>query len=105
ITLPIISMSLRLILEVAAREYFDEIEDAEGAKKDTVYRDFLKIANEEMNKKNENYLSLTEGWLSSNNKFEARLAKYAHYNINYTIQDMLNDSCIVADILKFYFEK
>ena len=80
--LPIIGMSLRLITEVAARIYFDEI-DPEKSKKDQLYNEFLKNAKKEMsiNKGSVNYLSLTSDWLDGNNNLEGVLAKYAHGNI------------------------
>ncbi len=44
-------------------------------------------------------------WTESSSKFEAFLAKYAHGDIEDRIQDVINNSLIVADILELYFKK
>lgn len=104
--LPIIGMSLRLITEVAARIYFDEI-DPEKSKKDQLYNEFLKNAKKEMsiNKGSVNYLSLTSDWLDGNNNLEGVLAKYAHGNIIVSKDGILKNSFIIGEILEYYFKK
>ena len=106
VALPIIGMSLRLLLEVAGREYFlncDDDEKKSFAKEDKVYEKFLKEAKATMDKKNENYSSLTLDWISSKETITGLLHKYAHGNILSNRNDILQSSMVVADILKIYF--
>lgn len=98
--LPIIGMSLRLLLECAAREKDTKYENG-----DQVYTTFLHEAKNTLKKSNQNYLSLTSDWLDKKNNLEALLGKYAHGNINVSRNDVLNSSKIIGDILKFYFAK
>jgi len=104
--LPIIGMSLRLITEVAARMYFDEI-DPEKSNKDQLYNDFLKIAKREMSleKESVNFLSLTTDWLDGGNNLEGMLAKYAHGNITVSKDGILKNSFIIGEILEHYFKR
>ncbi len=106
-TLPIFGMSLRLILDVAGREYFKN--DAEKANKDQLWKDFISVAKKDFKNLNEvqklNFLSLTQGWLESGTNFEAPLGKWAHGNLPTSKQDILQLSYIVGDILEFYFKR
>lgn len=104
--LPIIGMSLRLITEIAARVYFDEV-NPEIAKNDQLYNDFLKVAKKEMILKQDliNYLSLTKEWLDSNEKLEGILAKYAHGSIPVTKDGILKNSFIIGEILEHFYKK
>ncbi len=104
--LPIIGMSLRLLLETAARVYYG---DHPKVAKDQIYSTFLKDAKKEMkspnNKPQQNFLSLTSSWLSGNTNLDGILGKFAHGNITPSEHDILEHSKIIADILEFYFKK
>ena len=98
-------MSMRLILEVAGREYFKD--DSEKYKKDQLLNDFIEIVKKEFRKKNKqqelNYLSLVQDWLSSKLDFEGITHKWAHGNLPVDKTNLLNISYIVGDILKLFF--
>jgi len=104
--LPIIAMSLRLILEVGARIYYDE-HDPNQNKKDQLLKGFLDIAKKEMkiDSTDKNYLALTSEWLDTKINLEAILAKYAHGSISYDKGTILKHSIIVGEIIAFYFKK
>ncbi|OGZ89812.1 MAG: hypothetical protein A2561_03915 [Candidatus Staskawiczbacteria bacterium RIFOXYD1_FULL_32_13] len=98
--LPFIGMALRLLIEVAARMYYQgAVEDDQVASK------FLKEAKNNLNQTDKNSLSLTNDWLSDRMNLNAILQKYAHGNIEYTREGILATSKIVADILDHYFKK
>ncbi len=101
----VIGMSLRLILELSARIYYRKMGDIKIAEKDQVYKDFLKLAKGKMKKNEINFLSLTSDWLTDQYKLEALLSKYSHSNITPNRSDVLKMSCIVADILEYFFNK
>jgi len=103
--LPIIAMSLRLLLDTAARVYFINKGDEKAAAKDDAYKQFLKEAKKQLNKEEENSLVLINEWLSDKRNIEAILAKYAHGTIIYKQGDVLKDSIIVGDIIEHYFKK
>lgn len=103
---PIIGMSLRLLLDVAARSHYKKISGAKKQNNDAIYKDFLAKAKKQMNdKKNINFLSLTNDWLSDKHSMDGMLSKYAHGNITTNMSDILSNSYIIADILEFYFKK
>ncbi len=102
--LPIIGMSLRLILDVAARKYYERIGDSKLSR-DQLYKEFLKIAKKDMSQQQKNFASLTTGWLSDKDNIDGLLAKYAHGNINTQKPDILNASVIIGDVLEVYFGK
>lgn len=97
--LPIVGMSLRLLLDVAGREIC-------GTDNDKSYKDFLKKAREEMElwKESENFLALTNNWLSGDENLEGVFGKYAHWTIPSEKWNILKLSKIVWDILEFYFK-
>lgn len=103
--LPIIAMSLRLLLDTAARLYFIQQGNDKEAEKDSAYKNFLKLAKKTLNKQNENSLALNNAWLSEAKNLEAVLGKYAHGSIIYKHGDILKDSIIIADILEYFFKK
>jgi len=106
--LPVIGMSLRLLLEVAGREYFANCGDDEKKKyasEDKVCEKFLKEARVAMDKQKENYTRLTLDWISSRETIIGLLHKYAHGNILFSRSDILQSSVVVADILETYFGK
>lgn len=103
--LPIIGMSLRLLLEVGARVYYEN--DFETSKSDQIYKKFLKQAGQEMILKQDeiNFFALTQGWLTKNSDIEGLLGKFAHGNLLTIEDDILESSKVIADIIKFYFGK
>lgn len=103
--LPFLGMALRLLVEVAARVYYESQEDGKKAKKDQVCEVFLKEAKKELKQHQKNDVSLTNEWLSDQRNLGVILDKYAHGNIVCKRSDILKDSFIVADILDFYFGK
>jgi len=103
--LPIIAMSLRLLLDTAARAYFISIGDSDAVEKDDAYKKFLKEAKKNLSKQKENSLVLNNEWLSNQRNFDAVLGKYAHGSIICKQGDILKDSIIIADILDHYFKK
>lgn len=104
--LPIIAMSLRLMLEVGARIYYDKYDPTQN-KKDQLLKGFLDIAKKEMkiDSTDKNYLALTSEWLDTKINLEAILAKYAHGSISYEKGTILKHSKIVGEIIEFYFKK
>ncbi len=106
-SLAIFGMSLRLILDLAGREYFKD--DTEKNNKDQLWKDFISVAKRDFKNLDEieklNFLSLNQGWLESGKNFEAPLGKWAHGTLPTSKQDILQLSYIVGDILEFYFKK
>lgn len=103
IVLPVIGMSLRLILETAAREYY-KVERVNSSE-DRVYKRFIDKVKEDyktQQNKSEELNSTALMDILSNN-FEAFLSKYAHGNIIYTKSDILKISKIIGEILEKYF--
>jgi hypothetical protein len=102
----IVGMSLRLIIDVAARVYYNKQGDIPNAKEENPYQNFIRLFQVEcQNKGVVNYLSITSDFLNKNFAFEALLVKYAHGNISVSKQDVLKMSYVTADILEFYFKK
>lgn len=101
----IVGMSLRLILDVSARVYYNKQGDTTNTKTEKPYKNFIKLFQEKCKKvQTVNYLSTTSDFLNKNLEFEALLAKYAHGNTEVRKQDILGMSYIVADILEAYFK-
>ncbi len=104
--LPIIGMSLRLLLETAARVHY---KDDPKVANDQIYSTFLKDAKKDMKSPNkkpqQNFLSLTSSWLSGSTNLDGILGKFAHGNITPSEHDILEQSKIIGDILEFYFKK
>ncbi|MEK7610935.1 MAG: hypothetical protein AAB486_01000 [Patescibacteria group bacterium] len=102
----IIGMSMRLMLDVAARIYYNKQGDLKNAEKEKPYLNFIKCFQKQCNdKKIVNYLSITSDFLNKNFEFEALLGKYAHGNTEVSKQDVLKMSCVTADIIEYYFKK
>lgn len=102
----IVGMSLRLIIDVAARVYYNKQGDILNAEEENPYKNFIRLFQAEcQNRGVVNYLSITSDFLNKNSKFEALLVKYAHGNISVSKQDVLKMSYVTADILEFYFKK
>jgi len=106
--LPIIGMSLRLILDVAGRLHYEN-EGKTISQDDQISKQFIKEAKVALKdillQKEKNSASLTLDWISDKYSLEAILHKYAHGNIDYSKQAIVQASKIVADILDFYFSK
>lgn len=104
--LPLLAMSLRLLLETAARVH---MYNDPGLLKDQIYNSFMKIAAKDMkdpkDKPKRNFLSLTEGWLKKDSNMDGILHKFAHGSIQITEHDLYENSYIVGDIVEFYFGK
>lgn len=101
----IVGMSLRLILDVAARVYYNKQGDMTNAEKEKPYINFIKLFQKEcQDKKVVNYLSITSDFLNKNFEFEAQLGKYAHGNTSVSKNDVLNMSHVTGDILETYFK-
>lgn len=101
----IVGMSLRLILDITARVYYNKQGDTTNAEKEKPYINFIKLFQKECHdKKVVNYLSLTSDFLNKNFEFEALLGKYAHGNTSVSKQDVLNMSYVTGDILETYFK-
>lgn len=103
-SLLIIGVSLRLIIDLSARIYYKSIGDIETSEKDQIYKDFLKLAKQQLSKEQVNFLSLTNDWLSGSYNLDGLLGKYAHANIVPNRSDILKMSCVVADILEYFFK-
>ncbi|MDR0950837.1 MAG: hypothetical protein LBM13_04335 [Candidatus Ancillula sp.] len=104
--LPIVCMSLRLLYEVCAREYY-LTNNFELPQK--VLEEFDKLAKKELKELTDNTLlndkSLLSEWLDSNKSFKAILDKYAHGVVTADRDGALRQSRILGIILKKYFGK
>jgi len=102
----IIGMSMRLILDIAARIYYRKQGNTYNANQENPYLNFVKLFQKERpDKEVVNYLSITSDFLNKNFEFEALLGKYSHGNTIVSKQDVLKMSYVTADILEFYFKK
>lgn len=101
----IVGISLRLILDVAARVYYNEQGDITSAEEENPYKNFIKLFQKEYaNKETKGYLSVTSDYLNKNFNFEALLGNFAHGNIIVSKNDILNMSYVTGDILETYFK-
>jgi len=102
----ILGFSMRLILDVAAREYFTK-NSSSGLKKDAIYKEYIKLIKSLVNQKDKNTLSLdkTIKNLIEEENVEALLAKLAHGSVHANMQMVLNLSYIIGSILKIHFTK
>lgn len=101
----ILGFSMRLILDVAAREYFSK--NPTLGKKDDMYKDYIKLIKSKINQKDKNTLSLDKSIKSliEEENVEGLLAKLAHGSVRASMQMVLNLSYIVGPILKIHFAK
>lgn len=102
--LPIIGMSLRLLLDVAGRKYY-ESKGNTIAQDDQVSSRFIKEAKNALAQQKKNSTSLTLDFVSDKYSLEAILHKYAHGSIDYSKQTIVQTSKVVADILEYYFKR
>lgn len=114
----IVGMSLRLFLEVAARQYYKELEknsqksnnddkgDKKKSDKDSLYIDYISKNKRLIDKSLLNFATLSETELHKRySEFTALLGKYAHGNIAVDKENIINCSKFVAAIIKIDFEK
>ncbi len=100
----VVGMSMRLILDVAARLYYKENNEIAEAEVQNPYKNFIKLFQKNCdNTRIISYLSTTTDFLNKDLKFEALLGNYAHGNTDIRKQDVLKMSYITADILEYYF--
>ncbi len=99
----ILGISLRLILDIAAREYYKQ-NPVEGQNKDAVYKDYLKLIKDQVGYMDKNTISLDAN-LITEEKVEALLGKLAHGSIRPHMSMILNLSFIIGKILKIHFSK
>lgn len=102
----ILGMSMRLLLDVAANEYYESYPDPK-VKSDAKYRSYLKVIKGKLSQQDKNTLSLdsniqvflTEGAL------EANLGKLAHGNIHCTDDTLKLMAKIIGPILEIDFKE
>ncbi len=102
----ILGVSMRLILDVAAREYFEQ-NPRTGLKADAMYNEYYKLIKKQINSSDENTLALDPAIINliEETKVEALLAKLAHGNIRPSLSTIQNLSFIIGPILKTHFSK
>ncbi|MFA6897548.1 MAG: hypothetical protein WCQ96_04675 [Patescibacteria group bacterium] len=101
----IVGMSLRLILDIAARVYYNKQGDMTNAEEENPYKNFIKLFQKEYaDKETKGYLSVTSDYLNKNFNFEALLGNFAHGNVIVSKHDILNMSGVTGDILVTYFK-
>jgi hypothetical protein len=107
--LPIIGFSMRLLLDIAAKEYFTSIGDSKKANEDDAYRSFLDEVKKKLRvsgKQGElNYAALTTDWLDVKYPVDAILGKWAHGTMVANKSEILKMSQFVGDILELYFKR
>lgn len=103
----ILGFSMRLILDVAAREYFSKKKYAKILKQDDVYKEYIKLIKDKVSQKDKTTLSIDSSIknLIEEPNVEALLAKLAHGSVHASMQMVLNLSYIVGPILKIHFSK
>ena len=106
--LPILGMSLRLILDIAAREYYLEHDKSKLTGNNCPFTIFLKEIKDKLktgdSSKIVNTLSVSKT-LNSNVNLEAFMNHYAHGSIHYTKSDILELSKAIGEILECFFGK
>lgn len=101
----ILGFSLRLILDIAAREYYNA-NPVDGQNQDDLYKQYLKVlkastANQEA--KNSLGVDVDIKNLISEHNVEALLAKLAHGSVRTDISMVLRLSRIIGQLLKIHF--
>lgn len=103
--LPLIGLSLRLLLEIAAREHFEIKNGRAITKQDKdAYNNFMAEVKQTIAQKNLNFCPLSSNFLESSN-IEGLLHKYAHGEILYDRSNIIQTSYVVADIINQFFGK
>lgn len=101
--LPVLGFSLRALLEVVAREFYLE-KDGKEPGEHAVGR-FMKevvkpLVKEKLSDDASGYLALRAEWITDRNTFEALLHKWAHGAMVVNYEDFVEQSVIVAKIIK-----
>lgn len=102
----ILGMSMRLLLDVAAKEYYRSSPDPK-MKDDAKYRSYLKVIKECLDQESKNSFSLDsniQGFLSEGT-LEAHLGKLAHGSIHCTDDTLKLMAKIVGPILEIHFKE
>lgn len=103
----ILGFSMRLILDIAAHEYFEKNPKGDQ-QKDAVYKDYLKLIKKVSSTQiSKNTLAVDKiiNNLIEEENVEALLAKLAHGSIQVSMDTILNLSFIIGPILKIHFSK
>lgn len=104
---PIICISLRLLLEVAAQEYYKHIND--NSHGDNALRDFAQLAKSDFRQLPidtlKNDFSLLSGWINSSDNLKTVYDKWAHGTLSADRDLAIRESKIIAEILKKYHSK
>jgi len=104
--LEILGMSMRLLLDVAAKEYYESNADPK-VKDDAKYRSYLKVIKERLGQSDKNTLSVDsniQGFLIEGT-LEAHLGKLAHGNIHCTDDTLKLMAKIIGPILEIDFKE
>jgi hypothetical protein len=102
----IIGMSMRLILDVAARNYYRNKGNIVLSEQENPYLSFIKEFQKDcVQTEIVNYLSTTSDFLNKSLNLDALLGKYAHGNTQVSKQDVLKMSYVTADILEYFLKK
>lgn len=101
--LPVLGFSLRALLEVVAREFYLEKEGKEPGEH-AVGR-FMKevvkpLVKEKMSEGASDYLALRAEWITDRNTFVGLLHKWAHGSMPVSYEDFVEQSVIVAEIIR-----
>ncbi|ANT65975.1 hypothetical protein [Prosthecochloris sp. CIB 2401] len=102
----ILGMSMRLLLDVAAKEYYESNPDPK-VKDDAKYRSYLKVIKDQLCQSLKNTLSVDsniKGFLSEGT-LEAHLGKLAHGNIHCTDDTLKLMAKIIGPILEIHFKE
>ena len=104
--LPVVGMSLRLLVEITAREQFEIVNGRKINSSDkNIYENFMKSLKQEISQSALNFSTVTKNWLNKEENIEAILGKYAHGQILCEKTNILKTSEVVADILNYYCSK
>ncbi|MBL0690426.1 MAG: hypothetical protein JJV93_02010 [Alphaproteobacteria bacterium] len=102
----IIAMSLRLLLETAARVKFEKDKKRKISNEDNdIYKNFMSEAKKHFSTNEQNLFVLTDNWLKGEFKADAILHKYAHGELDCDKTNIIKLSKIVATILNLYFKR
>ena len=101
--LPVLGFSLRALLEVVAREFYLERDGKEP--RESAVGPFMKdvvkpLVKEKMSVGASNYLALRADWITERNSFEGILHKWAHGSMVVNYEDFVEQSVIVAEIIR-----
>lgn len=101
--LPVLGFSLRALLEVVAREFYLEKEGKQLH--DSAIKPFMKdivkpLVRQKMDEGTSNYLALKADLITDSNSFEGILHKWAHGSMAVNYEDFVEQSVIVAEIIK-----